>query len=207
MQKRNLVKNTSRKKHSRSKSEFEKPSPIDDAPKSANSNGKMPRADLLLKAQMASATARDNIIIDGKNKTFQDFAIEATQELYDEFAPRDPAEALLAAHAIALSNASMECFGQAAAWGEYPRVRDMNLRHGIRGAKTTADLLKQFYQHRALTSQEATATKSNRKERGETPKIQVGPRPVGRQNTYNWLYTTGGETSLARRNGKKLGWF
>lgn len=55
----------------------------------------------------------------------QQVAKTGSFSLYNQFKPRDPAEAMLSALSVGVTNATMDCFSEAARAKAYPQIRDM----------------------------------------------------------------------------------
>jgi hypothetical protein len=68
---------------------------------------------------------------------------EGALSLYLELEPADAIDKLLAMLAVGVGSASLDCLTQAASMSsEYLDRRDLNLRHGFKGAAVAAELLK-----------------------------------------------------------------
>jgi hypothetical protein len=73
----------------------------------------------------------------------------ATCDLYQRLAPRDAQESLLSLLAVSVANASLDCFALAARVSpDNLPVRDLNYRHGFKGAELAAGLLKACWDRR-----------------------------------------------------------
>ena len=84
--------------------------------------------------------------------------------LYRQFDARDPSESVLAKFIVAVTNAGMDCFVQAArvARGdENHHVRDMKLRHGLRAASVAAELLEALERRRGQDSKKVSVGQVN----------------------------------------------
>src|SRR5262245_51920619 len=71
--------------------------------------------------------------------TFQPLLELDSYALYRGIGPKDSIEGFTAL-AVGLTNASLDCLAHAVRCHERPDVRDLNLRHGIKGAVVAADL-------------------------------------------------------------------
>ncbi len=119
-----------------------------EAPREAQSQAQLKGTELHLKIQLAKAVPSSQILCEGKALDTRKLAFTAYDELYNNFAPRDAADATLAALIIGISSAALECMAEAQSYKEYAEIRDMNLRNGFRGAEVTAQLVKAFDQRR-----------------------------------------------------------
>jgi hypothetical protein len=64
-------------------------------------------------------------------------------DLYKQFGAEDAAEAILSMLTVGVTSVSLDCLAQAASISpEYLEARDLNLRHGFKGAAVAAELLK-----------------------------------------------------------------
>jgi hypothetical protein len=64
-------------------------------------------------------------------------------DLYRQLAPADAIETVLSMLIVGVSSASADCLAQAASTHpDYLERRDLNLRHGLKGAAVAADLIK-----------------------------------------------------------------
>jgi hypothetical protein len=79
-------------------------------------------------------------------------------DLYFSLAPRDAIDSMLASAMVALSNATMDCFDRANCSG---RARELNLRYGIKGAATLADLSELYDSRRGKGEQTVPVSKVN----------------------------------------------
>jgi len=68
---------------------------------------------------------------------------EAALDLYFDLAPSDATESILSMLAVSVASASLDCLTQAAnANPTWIEGRDLNLRHGLKGAAVAAELVK-----------------------------------------------------------------
>ena len=68
---------------------------------------------------------------------------DASYDLYKELNSGDPAGSILSLLTVSVTNASLDCLAQAARLpAAQHQLRDLNLRHGLKGATVVADLLK-----------------------------------------------------------------
>jgi hypothetical protein len=118
---------------------------------SAN-NQRRPRNDLL-EHQLTSSVTR------GHNQEKQQKLSDGAVDLYDALAPKDAIDSMLGSAMVALSNATMNCFDRAN-WG-FERSRELNLRYGIKGAATLAELSKLYDSRRGQGQQAVTVGKVN----------------------------------------------
>jgi len=91
----------------------------------------------------------------------QQVAKTGSFSLYNQFKPRDPAEAMLSALSVGVTNATMDCFSEAARAKAYPQIRDMNLRHGFRGAVVATKLLDALQRRRRQDPKAVSVGKVN----------------------------------------------
>ena len=64
-------------------------------------------------------------------------------DLYTQLGAKDAAEAILSMLTVGVASASLDCLAQAASISpEYLEARDLNLRHGFKGAAVAVDLIK-----------------------------------------------------------------
>lgn len=98
--------------------------------------GKIPGESMLLLHLFAGAPS---YVVNGKDAqaSFQ----AASVNLYSELEPRDPPAAMLAALAVAVTNTSMDCLNRAVRCYDSLHARDLNLRHGLKGASIVRDLI------------------------------------------------------------------
>lgn len=87
--------------------------------------------------------------------------MEGAVALYAEIGPRDGLESVMARVAVALGNGVMDCFGRAGRSGNFLSVRDINLRHAIKGVNALAELVKAFDNHRGRNQQKVTVGQVN----------------------------------------------
>ena len=118
---------------------------------SANSQ-RRPRNDLL-EYQLNSSVTRD------PNKEKQQKLRNGAVDLYDSLKANDAIDSMLGSAMVALSNATMDCFDRAN-WG-FERSRELNLRYGIKGAATLAELSKLYDSRRGQGRQTVTVGKVN----------------------------------------------
>lgn len=81
--------------------------------------------------------------------------------LYRGLEPRDSAEAILAGLTVAVTNSSMDCLGRAGRCGDSLAARDLNLRHGHKGALVVRDLLSELDSRRGQNPKNVTVGKVN----------------------------------------------
>ena len=100
---------------------------------------------------------------------------KGTFDLYSRLAPRDAIDSMLAGAMVGLSNATMDCFDRANWSG---RARELNLRYGIKGAATLADLSKLYDSRRGRGGQNVTVGKVNVEAGGQAivGNIETGER-------------------------------
>jgi alkylhydroperoxidase family enzyme len=68
---------------------------------------------------------------------------EASYDLYRQLDPSNPQKAMMALLAVSVTNASLDCIAQAMRTpATHLQLREINLRHGMKGAKLAAYLLK-----------------------------------------------------------------
>jgi hypothetical protein len=78
-----------------------------------------------------------------ENEQARQVLAEGAVDLYHQLAPADAAGRLLSMLAVSVGSASLECLRQAATTSpDYLERRDINLRHGLKGAAVAAELLK-----------------------------------------------------------------
>ena len=78
----------------------------------------------------------------------QEVAKVGSFSLYNQLRPQDPAEAMLAALSVEVKNATSDCLMEAARTKGHRAIRDINLKHGFRGALLTAELLDRLERRR-----------------------------------------------------------
>jgi len=83
---------------------------------------------------------------------------KGTVDLYSSLTPRDAIDSMLAGAIVGLSNATMDCFDRATL---SEKTRELNLRYGIKGAATLADLGKLYDSRRGQGGQTVTVGKVN----------------------------------------------
>jgi hypothetical protein len=71
----------------------------------------------------------------GIERDLQDQLRDETIALYAAIGPRDAAESVLARLLVATSNAAMDCYRRSASNEAWPRVRDVDLRNGIKASQ------------------------------------------------------------------------
>lgn len=81
--------------------------------------------------------------------------------LYRGLEPRDSAEAILAALVVAVTNSSMDCLHRAPRCNDSLTARDLNLRHGHKGALVARDLLIALDSRRGQSPKGVTVGKVN----------------------------------------------
>ncbi len=98
--------------------------------------------------------------------------------LYLDLEPRDAIESILARLAVAVTNSSMDCFYRAAKCDQALPARDLNLRHGMKGAVAAADLLKVLDSRRSQGLKKFTVGKVNVEAGGQAivGNIETGER-------------------------------
>jgi hypothetical protein len=78
-----------------------------------------------------------------ENEQARQVLADGAVDLYHQLAPADAAERLLAMLAVSVGSASLECLRQAATTSpDYLERRDLNRRHGLKGAAVAAELIK-----------------------------------------------------------------
>jgi len=115
--------------------------------------------------------------------------------LYHGLEPRDSAESMLAALAVAMTNASMDCLGRAGRCGDSLPARDLNLRHGNKAALVARDLISALDSRRGRTPKGVTVGKVNVGSGGQA--IVGNVESGGRRER-----STSGAAPCARRNSK-----
>jgi hypothetical protein len=86
----------------------------------------------------------------------------AALDLYCDLAPSDATETLLSMLAVSVANASVDCLTQAAlARPEWLEGRDLNLRHGLKGAAVAAELIKVLDARRGIGPKKVTVGSVN----------------------------------------------
>lgn len=97
--------------------------------------------------------------------------------LYSALRPRDASESILARVIVALNNATMDCFDRASLCGNVA-ARDVNLRQGIKGAATIADIIEQYENRRHQSRPQVAVGKVNVEAGGQAivGKVEVGDR-------------------------------
>jgi hypothetical protein len=130
--------------------------------------------DLLLVSQLANSVSI-NITNDEENQwKLRDGAVA----LYRGLEPRDAIESILARLAVAVTNSTMDCFYRAAQCDQALPARDLNLRHGMKGAVAAADLLKVLNSRRSQGLKNVTVGKVNVEAGGQAivGNIETGER-------------------------------
>ena len=130
--------------------------------------------DLLLISQLANSVSI-NITNDEENQwKLRDGAVA----LYRGLEPRDAIESILARLAVAVTNLTMDCFYRAAQCDQALPARDLNLRHGMKGAVAAADLLKVLNSRRSQGLKKFTVGKVNVEAGGQAivGNIETGER-------------------------------
>jgi hypothetical protein len=169
---------------------------------------RMPRAELMLKLQIGLASSDRSVSLGDSETTMEEIALAGSAELYDQIAPKDGLDAILASLLIGCANATHNCFAEAAAWRSYPKVCDLNLRNGILGAKVTAEIIKQLDERRLSLHALRTPREC---ERAENQKFggKIERRPQGQENMYaKFQMAANGKTPKTHsgKNGKVSGW-
>jgi hypothetical protein len=109
-------------------------------------------------------------------------------DLFSGLAPADATETLLSMLAVSVANASMDCLMQAAAMSpEYLDGRDLNLRHGFKGAAVAAVLIKVLDARRGNSEPRSVTVRDVKVEAGaqaiignvEAPRRNDGFEPRG----------------------------
>ena len=103
------------------------------------------------------------LALSAPGKHFEKLAIqkrmmEGSFDLYQSIQQRDALDSILAMLATSLTSASLDCFAQAANLPPgQAKLRDLNLRHGIKGAAAAAELVKALDNRRREKSEEVTS--------------------------------------------------
>jgi hypothetical protein len=94
---------------------------------------------------------------ESKNRLAQD-----SVELYAGLKPRNAQEAMISLLALSVANASLDCLTQASMldMGQFT-LRDLNLRHGMKGATIAAELLKALNDLRSEKHEKVTVGNVN----------------------------------------------
>ena len=77
------------------------------------------------------------------NERVKSLMAPGAMDLYDQFGPEDAAEVILFMLAVSVTSASLDCLTHAASTPpDHLETRDINLRHGLKGAAVAAELIK-----------------------------------------------------------------
>jgi len=101
---------------------------------------------------------------------------EGAVALYNDIAPTDALESILARTAVGLSNGIMDCLGRAARNEDCLKGRDLNLRHAVKGSSALVDVIKALENHRGEGRQNVTVGQVNVQSGGQAIVGNVGPR-------------------------------
>jgi hypothetical protein len=93
---------------------------------------------------------------------FKEFMTKGPLDLYKNIPRQDALDSMLAMLATSITSASLDCLSQAAlsAPGNL-KVRDLNLRHGIKAAAAAAELVKALDNRRGAKSEKVTVGQVN----------------------------------------------
>lgn len=92
----------------------------------------------------------------------KDRMMDGACDLYRELHPKDAVDSILAILAVSVTNASLDCLSQAARVSpEYLQHRGMNLKHGLKGAATAAELIKMLESRRRERPDKVTVANVN----------------------------------------------
>ena len=115
---------------------------------SATSSSSHIAGERLLILQMLLSTPNINVVTaDGTQQdpiNLQKLAEFATLAQYRHLKPRNSAQAMLASLSVQINNVTSDCLSEAVRTKAFPQIRDMNLKHGFRGALVLADLLERL---------------------------------------------------------------
>lgn len=113
----------------KAKSEFQLPSPLCDEPQMHVMGGV--QAQMLAPGKYLSDPHLKELLSTG------------ALDLYLRLEPTDATETLLSMLAVSVASASLDCLAQASGTPpDYIERRDLNLRHGLKGAAVAAELIK-----------------------------------------------------------------
>jgi hypothetical protein len=105
---------------------------------------------------------------------------EGPFDLYKNIQKRDALDSMLAMLAVSLTSASLDCFSQAALSDPGNlQIRDLNLRHGMKGAAVAAELVRALDNRRGEKSEKVTVGKVNVEAGGQAivGNVESAPHP------------------------------
>ena len=108
----------------------------------------------------------------------------ASFDLYQRLKPRDAQESILCMLTVGVTNASLDCLAQAALLRvDALPMRDLNLRHGLKGAAVAGELIKALDERRRQKPEKVTVGNVNVEAGGQAIVGTVeAPAPTKGQN-------------------------
>jgi hypothetical protein len=120
--------------------------------------GGMVPQDVLVKTHLASVSPKR--IMNGEN--FDQELQGGSLALYRSLAPRnaDAEDSVLATLAVSVTNVSLDCLARAVSSDQLP-TRDLNLRHGLKGVRVAAELIRALDSRRGRNQKAVTVGNVN----------------------------------------------
>jgi hypothetical protein len=106
--------------------------------------------------------------------------IKGPLDLYENIEKQDALDCMIAMIAASVASASLDCLSQAAHSSPGAlKVRDLNLRHGIKAAAMVADLVKVLDNRRGAKSEKVTVGQVNVEAGGQAivGNVEAAPPP------------------------------
>jgi hypothetical protein len=107
---------------------------------------------------------------------------EGTFHLYQNIEKRDALDSMLAMLSCSITSASLDCLSQAALSDpKHLDIRDLNLRHGLKGAAMAIELVKALDSRRVAKSEKVTVGQVNVEAGGQAivGNIETAPQAGG----------------------------
>ena len=111
---------------------------------------------------------------------FKNMMTEGALDLYKNIPRQDALDSMLAMLAASITSASLDCLSQAALSSPVNlQVRDLNLRHGMKGAAVAAELAKALDNRRGAKSEKVTVGQVNVEAGGQAivGNVESAPHP------------------------------
>jgi hypothetical protein len=132
-------------------------------------------------AHEVSAVVQVSLTAPGRyleNREVNELMSDGAVELYRRLAPKDALDEIAAVLAVSVSNASLDCLAQAARVApQHLDHRDLNLKHGLKGAAVAADLIRLLDSRRGQSSKSVSVGNVNVEAGGQAIVGNVGTGP------------------------------
>jgi hypothetical protein len=139
----------------------------------------LPAAEIMLERGMATCAPKANLPNSANSTMNPDvIALKAAQEMYNNFAPRDAAEAQLVSLLITLTNTALTCFSKAALEGD-PLSQDLLMRNGFRAASTVLKFVETLDRRRSRAPKKVTVGRVNVEAGGQAIVGNIESQPSG----------------------------